>query len=164
MADPLILSYGKIPVDMVVNAIIAAMAKHGIAGNQASKSTMLVLLGDEGNEIFSSMDDFSSHMQTEIVQQRRLTISGNNASQRLESKCQVIVEHAINLARVYQPYTFFRGRFDNSNTHNLMEGMSEEEMKRFRLDVENVDWEDYITNIHIPGLKKHVMKGRGMPK
>ena len=45
-----------------------------------------------------------------------------------------------------------------------MEGMSEEEMKRFRLDVENVDWEDYITNIHISGLKKHVMKGRGMPK
>ncbi|KAL6344468.1 hypothetical protein AAG906_039724 [Vitis piasezkii] len=115
-------------------------------------------------KFFSSMDDFSSHMQTEIVQQRRLTISGNNASQRLESKCKMIVEHAINLARVYQPYTFFRGRFDNSNTHNLMEGMSEEEMKRFRLDVENVDWEDYITNIHIPGLKKHVMKGRGMPK
>ena len=55
-------------------------------------------------------------------------------------------------------------RFDNSNTHNLMEGMSEEEMKRFRLDVESVDWEDYITNTHILGLKKHVIKGRGMPK
>ena len=45
-----------------------------------------------------------------------------------------------------------------------MEGMSKEEMKRFRLDVESVDWEDYITNTHILGLKKHVIKGRGMPK
>ncbi|CBI39168.3 fatty acyl-CoA reductase 2, chloroplastic [Vitis vinifera] len=212
MADPLILSYGRvnlpsflvnpeavidmIPVVMVVNAIIAAMAKHGIAGKPGikvyhvgSSAVNPLPLGDlfkhsyehficspinmdtEGKtvdmkemKIFSPMDDFSSHMQTEIVQQRRLTISGNKASQRLERKCKMIVEHAINLARVYQPYMFFRGRFDNSNTHNLMEGMSEEEMKRFRLDVENVDWEDYITNIHISGLKKHVMKGRGMPK
>ena len=38
-------------------------------------------------------------------------------------------------------------RFDNSNTHKIMEGMSEEEMKRFWLDVENVDWEDYVTNM-----------------
>ncbi|KAL6344407.1 hypothetical protein AAG906_039663 [Vitis piasezkii] len=159
MLDPLILSYGKgnlpsflvnpeavidmIPVDMVVNAIIAAMAKHGIAGKPGikvyhvgSSAVNPLPLGDlfkysyehficspinmdtEGKTVdmkemkfFSSMDDFSSHMQTEIV---------------------------------YQPYMFFRGRF--------------------RLDVENVDWEDYITNIHIPGLKKHVMKGRGMPK
>ena len=45
-----------------------------------------------------------------------------------------------------------------------MEGMFGEEMKRFQLDIESVDWEDYITNIHILGLKKHVLKGRGMFK
>ena len=45
-----------------------------------------------------------------------------------------------------------------------MEGMFGEEMNRFRLDMESVDWEDYITNIHILGLKKHVLKGREMPK
>ena len=132
----------QIPVDMVVNAIIAAMAKHGIAGKPGievyhvgSSAVNLLPLGDlfkysyehficspinmdtEGKttdmkemKFFSSMDDFSSHMQTEIVQQRRLAISGNNASQRLERKCKMIVEHAINLARVYQPYMFFRGR------------------------------------------------------
>ncbi|RVW92301.1 Fatty acyl-CoA reductase 2 [Vitis vinifera] len=174
MLDPLILSYGKgnLPSFLVNPEAVIDMVdsrRHGCECNHSSYGKALVLLlwedrGHEGNGFFSSMDDFSSNMQTEIVQQRRLVISGNNASQRLERKCKMIVEHAINLARVYQPYMFFRGRFDNSNTHNLMEGMSEEEMKRFRLDVENVDWEDYITNIHISGLKKHVMKGRGMPK
>ena len=43
-----------------------------------------------------------------------------------------------------------------------MECMSEEEQQEFGFDVGNIDWEDYISNVHIPGLRKHVMKGRGM--
>lgn len=40
--------------------------------------------------------------------------------------------------------------------------MSKEERQEFGFDVENIDWKDYITNIHIPGLRTHVMKGRGL--
>lgn len=41
-----------------------------------------------------------------------------------------------------------------------MEIMSEEEKREFGFDVESIDWTDYITNVHIPGLKRHVMKGK----
>ena len=41
-----------------------------------------------------------------------------------------------------------------------MERMSEEERKTFYFDVGSIDWADYICNVHIPGLKMHVMKGR----
>ena len=126
---------------MVVNAIIAAMAKHGIAGKPgikvyhvASSAVNPLLLIDvfkysyehficspiinmetesiKEMKLFSSMDDFSSHIQTEIAQQRRFTISGSNsnASQSLQKKCKVIFEHAMDLAKSYQPYTFFKGR------------------------------------------------------
>lgn len=53
-------------------------------------------------------------------------------------------------------------RFDNSNTKRLLETMSEEEKVSFGFDVETIDWKDYIKNVHIPGLRRHVMKGRGM--
>ena len=43
-----------------------------------------------------------------------------------------------------------------------MEEMSEEEARSFGFDVEGIDWDDYISNVHIPGLRRHVMKGRGM--
>lgn len=43
-----------------------------------------------------------------------------------------------------------------------MESMSEDEKKEFGFDVKGIDWKDYITNVHIPGLRRHVMKGRGM--
>lgn len=53
-------------------------------------------------------------------------------------------------------------RFDNSNTERLMSCMSEEEKRMFGFDVGSIDWKDYISNVHIPGLRRHVMKGRGM--
>ena len=39
--------------------------------------------------------------------------------------------------------------------------MSEEE-KEFGFDVKSIDWKDYINNIHILGLRRHVMNERGM--
>lgn len=43
-----------------------------------------------------------------------------------------------------------------------MADMSAEEKAAFHFDVRSIDWTDYITNVHIPGLRKHVMKGRGI--
>lgn len=54
-------------------------------------------------------------------------------------------------------------RFDNTNTQELMQEMSEEERRKFGFDVGAIDWKDYISNVHIPGLRRHVMKGRGVP-
>jgi fatty acyl-CoA reductase len=53
-------------------------------------------------------------------------------------------------------------RFDNGNTEGLIAEMSAEEKAAFHFDVRSIDWTDYITNVHIPGLRKHVMKGRGV--
>ncbi|KAF8717582.1 hypothetical protein HU200_025768 [Digitaria exilis] len=51
-----------------------------------------------------------------------------------------------------------RGRFDNGNTEALFAAMSPAERRAFHFDVRSVDWTDYITNVHIPGLRKHVRK------
>lgn len=55
-------------------------------------------------------------------------------------------------------------RFDNSNTEDLMECMSEEEKRDFGFDVRSIDWKDYIKNVHIPGVRRHLMKERRMPE
>lgn len=79
--------------------------------------------------------------------------SGRPAQLMLLPKCMFICKLAI---------VFVAFRFDNSNTERLMECMSEEEREEFGFDVGNIDWKDYISNVHIPGLRRHVMKGRGM--
>lgn len=53
------------------------------------------------------------------------------------------------------------GRFDDTNTQNLVEALSTEEREIFDFNVKNINWKDFYTNIHVPGLKTHVLKGRG---
>ncbi|OVA18798.1 Male sterility [Macleaya cordata] len=213
MMDPIVLYYGKgqltgflvdpegvldvVPADMVVNATLAAMAKHGATGKpginiyQIASSVVNPLvfqdlagllfehfssspyMDSRGRPIqvpkmklFSSMCDFSSHIWTEAVQRSGRVLAPDVSSQgklskRLDTICRKSVEQAKYLANIYEPYTFYGGRFDNSNTQKLMEVMSEEERRSFAFDVGSIDWRDYISNVHIPGLRRHVMKGRG---
>ncbi|EEF26445.1 conserved hypothetical protein [Ricinus communis] len=116
-------------------------------------------------KLFNSMEDFSEHLWRDVIQRNGLTAmasSDGKLSKKYELICRKSVEQAKYLANIYEPYTFYGGRFDNSNTQRLMESMSETEKKNFGFDVENIDWREYIINVHIPGLRKHVMKGRGM--
>ncbi|EYU20678.1 hypothetical protein ABFS82_11G002000 [Erythranthe guttata] len=212
MMDPIILQYGKgqltgflvdpngvldvVPADMVVNATLAAMAKHGEAGKpeyniyQVASSVVNPLvfrdladllyqhfnsspfMDSTGNpvrvpkmKLFHSMEDFSSHLWRHAINRTGLGALANldgKLSQKLETICRKSVEQAKYLANIYESYTFYGGRFDNSNTKRLMGCMSKEERQEFGFDVEKIDWEDYISNVHIPGLRRHVMKGRGL--
>ncbi|KAK6793821.1 hypothetical protein RDI58_007274 [Solanum bulbocastanum] len=220
MMDPIILYYGKgqltgflvdpngvldvassshkypVPADMVVNATLAAMAKHGTEGKPGSSNVYQVassavnplvfkdlarMLFDHFNRspyidskgrpihvpkmsLLRSMEDLSSHLWQDAINRSGLTdLTDPNGklSRKLENICRKSVEQAKYLANIYEPYTFYGGRFDNSNTQRLMECMSKEERWQFGFDVESIDWKDYISNVHIPGLRKHVMKGRG---
>ncbi|KAK4581832.1 hypothetical protein RGQ29_025121 [Quercus rubra] len=212
MMDPIVLYYGKgqltgflvdpngvldvVPADMVVNATLAAIAKHGVTQKpdinvyQIASSVVNPLVFNDlakllyeyynsspcmdskgrpikvpSMKLFSSMEEFSTHLWGDAIRRSGLTTippSKGKLSQKLETICRKSVEQAKYLANIYEPYTFYGGRFDNSNTQRLMESMSEEEKKKFGFDVCSIDWRDYITNVHIPGLWRHVMKGRGM--
>ncbi|KAL1554557.1 Fatty acyl-CoA reductase 2 [Salvia divinorum] len=211
MMDPIILQYGKgqltgflvdpngvldvVPADMVVNATLAAMAKHGEVGKpecsiyQVASSVVNPLvfrdlakllhehfssspvMDSTGTpvrvpkmKLFSSMDDFSDHLWKDAINRTGLGALANlegKLSQKLEFICRKSVEQAKYLASIYESYTFYGGRFDNRNTQRLMGCMSKEERQQFGFEVENINWKDYIINVHIPGLRRHVMKGRG---
>ncbi|KAJ9181224.1 hypothetical protein P3X46_009376 [Hevea brasiliensis] len=212
MMDPIILYYGKgqltgflvdpngvldvVPADMVVNATLAAIARHGMVQksginvyqiassvvNPLAFEELAKLLYEHYNsspymdsngrpihvpsmKLFSSMEDFSDHLWKDVIQRNglaELASSDRKLSLKHEFICRKSVEQAKYLANIYEPYTFYGGRFDNSNTRRLIESMSEAEKKKFGFDVESIDWRDYIKNVHIPGLRRHVLKGRGM--
>ncbi|KAL2895669.1 Fatty acyl-CoA reductase 2 [Bienertia sinuspersici] len=206
MMDPVVTYYGKgllsgfpvdpsgVPADMVVNATLAAIAKHGMAGKSgisvyqvASSVVNPLVYGDLGDllheyftrwpcldtqgrpiqvepfRFYGSMDDFSSHIWRETIRHISSSVDpspNGKHSKRIENICRKAVEQAKHLASVYEPYSFYGGRFDNSSTSSLMESMSDEERSTFFFDVGSIDWTDYICSVHIPGLRRHVMKGR----
>ncbi|KAF7850250.1 hypothetical protein BT93_L5684 [Corymbia citriodora subsp. variegata] len=114
-------------------------------------------------EYFSSIDSFSSYIQKDIAEKSGLTeeIGPNSHPKqrsRLEARCKRMAESLIHLAKLYEPYMFYRARFDGGHTRKLMEQMSAEEGNRFPMDLRSINWEDYFANVHIPGLKRHVIK------
>ncbi|XP_030930989.1 fatty acyl-CoA reductase 2-like [Quercus lobata] len=112
---------------------------------------------------FSSMDSFSSYISDELAQRSALmdaTVLDTKLQGQLEMKSKKKAELILHMAQLYWPYAFYGGRFDNRNTQKLMEDMSLEEMRDFGFDVRGINWEHYIVDVHIPGLRRHVMKER----
>ncbi|KAG7551518.1 Male sterility NAD-binding [Arabidopsis thaliana x Arabidopsis arenosa] len=194
MADPIILAYAKgqmydfwgdsqslldiIPVDMVANAAIAAMAKHGCGVpelkvyNVTSSSHVNPMRAGELMDLSHqhlcefpleetvidyfkfhiSFEDFTSALSNTIMKQERVLV--DKEGRGLSKKGKRKLNYFVSLARTYQPYTFFQARFDDTNTTSLIHEMSMEERKMFGFDIKGIDWEHYIVNVHLPGLKK----------
>ncbi|KAL5783987.1 hypothetical protein ACOSQ2_006379 [Xanthoceras sorbifolium] len=214
--DPLILSHGKgylpvtsihpqalihvVPLDMVVNAIIVAMAKHGTAVRKPedlnvyhvvpcgknpltigelfnfsfehfSSSPMISVRGEKIDitrvKFLSPKEDPSPYILEAYFKLNGLTNATTSdevlPSRRLERRYQKVLDYNARLAQVYGPYLFGKGssRSGKNDTQELLAAMSEEEKQSFGFDMEKLDWKGFFVNIHIPGLRKYVMKGRG---
>jgi long-chain acyl-CoA synthetase len=72
---------------------------------------------------------------------------------------------------IYGPYTSMNSRFATANTARLWSELAPEDQASFPFDIGGIDWHDYIGNVHIPGLKRHVLnleapgleEGHGVP-
>ncbi|KAF8776311.1 hypothetical protein HU200_003651 [Digitaria exilis] len=152
-----------VPADMVVNATLASMAYHG--GGGASRApgctcttcrrrrrflfqhfTKCPYSDGAGQPIlvppmrlFDSMDQFASYRPVILLlrlRRRRLLAGAAAVSrQRALDLCAKSVEQTVYLGSIYQPYTFYGGRFDNGNTEALFAAMSPAEKARFHFDV-----------------------------
>ncbi|XP_010454514.1 PREDICTED: fatty acyl-CoA reductase 1 [Camelina sativa] len=71
------------------------------------------------------------------------------------------IKLAMRLVDLYQPYLLFKGIFDDINTERLrvkkMENIKEFDGS-FEFNPKSIDWDEYISNTHIPGLITYVLK------
>lgn len=71
------------------------------------------------------------------------------------------IRFVMRMVELYQPYLFFKGVFDDTNTEKLRvesRAMENNQKDVFYSDPKCIDWEDYFINIHLPGLVKYVLK------
>ncbi|XP_068661154.1 fatty acyl-CoA reductase 3-like [Aristolochia californica] len=77
---------------------------------------------------------------------------------RLYTRLSRQYNYVMRLVDIYEPYVFFKGRFDDWNTERLRlmvkAGSAEKEMLSF--DPKEIDWESYFMNVHIPGVVRYV--------
>lgn len=59
---------------------------------------------------------------------------------------------------IYAPYTHFKARFATDNLQRLWESMDDDDRRIFPFDVTTIDWRRYLQEVHIPGLKRHILR------
>ncbi|KAJ6717049.1 MALE STERILITY PROTEIN 2-RELATED [Salix koriyanagi] len=171
-----------VPADMVVNAIIVAMVARA-----KQHPEIIYHLGSSLRNPFnaSNLHDFSfryfsehpwinkegesvkigkgncfdQHVQV-LHALQLLNILLFKTYQDLCTDLDRKVKLVMRLVDLYKPYVFFEGIFDDINTEKLRIIFKESchETNIFDFDPANIDWEDYMINVHIPGLVKYVMK------
>lgn len=62
---------------------------------------------------------------------------------------------------IYEPYLNIDCRFDVDRTMELFGSLDEDERKAFPFDVTRLNWRHYVQNVHIPGIKRYILKMEG---
>ena len=68
------------------------------------------------------------------------------------------IKALLHYIRIYAPYTRTSFEFETQKMQGLYEGLSPTERQRFNFDVSQIHWKRYFQEIHIPGIKRHVLK------
>ena len=88
----------------------------------------------------------------------RLPALATEKFKRRISATKVAHERLYYYGEIYEPYLNLDCCFEVDNTTRLFGSLDEEEKKLFHCDVTQLNWRHYVQNVHIPGIKKYLLK------
>uniref|UniRef100_A0A1D1XLR3 Fatty acyl-CoA reductase n=1 Tax=Anthurium amnicola TaxID=1678845 RepID=A0A1D1XLR3_9ARAE len=183
-----------IPGDMVVNAMIVAMAAHA---NQRSEFIYHVsssvsnpvtpatfqdcgyryfsqnppvdkdgqVMKTQNFYVFTTMASFRWYMTVRywlpLQGLRLVNVALCGLLSQLYNELSRKHRFAMHLADLYEPYAFFKGRFDDLNLVRLRASSTagdDDDVKMFNCDPKTIDWEHYFMKVHFPGVFKYAFK------
>ncbi|MHC4695604.1 MAG: AMP-binding protein, partial [Planctomycetota bacterium] len=124
--------------------------------------------GDDGTPIhppvirFAKSDAFLARWrgkQRRIARLRGL-LERFHAARRQVRKLSALsrqVEQLIYFTKIYTPYTHLDCRFAGDSLQGVAESLHPDDKIEFPFDVQRIDWDEYIVNRHVPGLRSYVL-------
>ena len=77
---------------------------------------------------------------------------------RLLRSMRVRLQRVLYYIDIYNPYTHLDCQFQTGRTRALFESLPDDERETFSLDVTRIDWKKYVEEIHMPGMRRHVLR------
>jgi nucleoside-diphosphate-sugar epimerase len=183
VGDPLFVEFGRgrmpdfplsreavldmIPVDFVANALLAVLPR--IAGSRTvsyytiGSGARNPLTGSSIHEL--TYEYFSRNPMIDRrgrpIAARRLTFPTYESFREMfaeEAKRSASVKRLLYLAELYQTYTNSDVIFETANTEALLDDLHETDKASLAFDVKDIDWRTYLQEVHLPGLRRHVLR------
>lgn len=172
-----------VPVDKVVNAIIAATAELLSFDNSQAEETRIYQVSS--NVTSPTLKQFLEYAQEGLSKypiqterpipnptftdinswrrelERKLTFLKLVASFPLKPK-QIqegvrTLEQALFMVELYEPYLRYAAEHDNANLRCLEAKLDVESLAVFSLSCADIDWKEFVSSIHVPGLRRYAM-------
>lgn len=74
---------------------------------------------------------------------------------------QMQIERLEYYARLYADYTRLSCQFVTENTRRLFQSLTSQDRREFYFDPTAIEWQKYIQEIHLPGVRRNVLKRTG---
>ena len=114
---------------------------------------------------FPSLEQFQKKVEGKMrllgLAIQALTLLPTRSAKRKRRKLfvkQSSIKALLHYIRIYAPYTRTNFEFETKKMQALYEALSPIEQQRFDFDVSQIHWKQYFQEIHIPGIKRHVLK------
>ena len=88
---------------------------------------------------------------------------GRKWKPRLKNRISKI-EQLIYYVDIYGPYVNLDCKFETDHAHELLLSLESEEQEAFNFDVTRFHWRNYLQDIHIPGLKRNILRMEDVPR
>lgn len=74
------------------------------------------------------------------------------------------IEQLLYYVDIYGPYVNLDCRFETDRSFALLQSLEPEERKRFNFDPRVFHWRGYLQDVHIPGLKRNILRMDTVPR
>jgi hypothetical protein len=159
--------YDFIPVDFVANAILAILPRvrdsRDISYYAVGSGALNPLTGAELYQL--THDYFQRHpMHDRRGQPIAVPAMTFPAYAEFREKYadkaarSATIKRLLYLADLYDTYMNSGCIFDTAHTQQVLDDMNEEERAALDFDVRGIDWRHYIQDVHLPGLRRHVLR------
>ncbi len=107
-------------------------------------------------------DDFLARWQGRLARVERLkklcsTLGITGATARKLSASRRSIEQLLYFAKIYLPYTHLNFQFEDGRMRGLLDRLHPDDRQALDFDVKRIDWADYVTERHVPGLRSFVL-------
>ena len=181
VGDPLFVEYGRgrmpdfplrrdtvfdiVPVDLVANAVVALLPHvsstktidYYAVGSGAVNPLTGARLYEISREYFVRQPMLDRHGQP-IAAARWTFPTPERFLEMLEGRRGTTTKRLLYLADLYASYTNADYVFDTTHTDRLLGELDGADRARLNFDVRRIEWRSYIQDVHIPGLRRHVLK------
>ncbi|MCH7701461.1 MAG: AMP-binding protein, partial [Planctomycetes bacterium] len=95
--------------------------------------------------------------RVELLKKVYNAVGGRGRFGRRLSTARRNIAQLLYFAKIYSPYTHLDCTFSTDRTRELWDRLSPDDRKEFPFDEEQIDWEDYLVDRHVPGLRSYVL-------